>query len=413
VPPAIRWEIDTADDFDTLEDLTARRLCWTFGVEEPHELTRVARSYCENYHRALVEPFVENRRWYMLLRNAQASWPDIFRSFPNLEEIGVGCCERIRHPSCTYTNVFVARHGNDVLSEVEPLYAEDSTVNMGWASAVVLASAPSSVRSLQLSIANFDNFNSFATVNRLLSIVYRDTMFLTEDPPLNITKLSITLRGIDGVHGQPEWSSDTGSAGLLRYWEKVISSLVGLKHLEFRQDMNSDPNLAFTSGENTKPMGNVVVSVLSQINHPRLETLQLHDFKIASTTLSNLFQDTDFIRSPCLQTVLLDNIRLSLYTALDEDLDDGRQSYLAHTQGMGWMNTCNCIARSLPGVTTVLKNPSSNIGLYMEKNCRLNPTFTEQIRGLPRVTLDNTSYYTAPVRQAPKNMEELFPTGPS
>jgi len=403
-----------------------RHLCDKFEVHEPDELPEHARRYCENYHRALVEPFIDNRRWYALLRNAQASWPDIFDAFPNLQEIAVGCCERVHHPSQTYTNVFLSRHGKQAVSELRPYYLEDPTVNMGWASAVVLESVPPGLRSLQLSMANIDNLNSFATVNRLLSIVYRSSLFVASNPPLGITKLSITLRGVRGVHGS-EPSSDTGSAGLVQYWEKVLNLLHNLKHLEFHQHRHSDDlALAYTDGERTNKVGNVVTMILAKLQHPQLETVRLHGFSLDEVTLMDIFRDNVVVQSPCLQTFILDNIRLACVappTYLDEVpstyLEEDGQDVWPHwnkswmrAQGEGWLNICKTITHSIAGVQIVLRDPSQNIEQHYTNDgnntsCALNPAFIKYIQSVPGFQLDISDDYTSKFSPPFKSVEEF------
>ncbi|KAF2685893.1 hypothetical protein K458DRAFT_387847 [Lentithecium fluviatile CBS 122367] len=401
VPPAIRWEIDTATDFDTLEDLTARRLCKKFGVVNPDSLTKEDRWYCESYHRALVEPFVDNRRWYMLLKNAQWSWPDIFSAFPNLQEIGVGCCERVDHPVYTYTNIFVTRHGRDVVSEVEPRYVEDSTVNMGWASATVLACVPASVRSLRLTMSNMDNFNSFATVNRLLNIVYSNATWLIEDPPLGITRLSVTLRGIHGVHGMHglhDIGTDTGSHSSVRYYTRVLLSLSGLQHLEFHQDLESDQNLAFTDGEDTNTEENAVIRVVAKVKHPRLQTLELHGFTLEYNTLLYLFQENGFLDSPSLRKIVFDNIVLSI---TGESECTSNKTY-RHIMGYSWRRLC----ADKPRLQIVLRNPSSTMS--NEENYAIHPVYVKEIQSMPGVALDLSGCYTSTVLPPPEIGEGLL-----
>jgi hypothetical protein len=400
VPPAIRWEINMPNEYDTLEYTTMDRLCYKYGVSEPDELPKDARRYCENYHRALVEPFVDSRRWYSLLRNAQASWPDIFQAFPKLQEIGVGCCERVHHPPQTYTSIFVKRHGEDVLAEARPHFFEDFAVNMGWASAVVLECAPPSVQSLHLTMVNMDNFNQFATVNRLLSIVYRNSQFLTVNPPLGITKLSLTLRGVRGVHGN-DTNTDTGSAGLLRYWERVLNSLRNLKHLEFFYDRSSEGHyfdLAFTEGENTDISSNVVTLVLAKVKHPQLETLRLHDFGLDQATLMDIFRANAFIQSPNLQTVILNNIRLG---RLQDKQDLNEFGYILTRPSdknlirirEGWVVACKTMVQKLPGVKFVLRDPSTDTDDIGGYSFALDSALREEIQRLPGFQLDISDDY--------------------
>jgi hypothetical protein len=80
----------------------------------------------------MVEPFTDNRSWYRLLRYAQSSWGQVCNRFRNLEGISVGCCEIVDQPWPTFTHTFVLQHGRNVVYEPNPIYLEDSAVNMAW-----------------------------------------------------------------------------------------------------------------------------------------------------------------------------------------------------------------------------------------------------------------------------------------
>jgi hypothetical protein len=90
------------------------------------------------------------------------------------------------------------------MEELDPPFLQDDAANIGWASSIVLKTAPSTVRSLRLGLANLDNFNSFSTVNRVLSLGYR-WPHIRPDLELEVTRLSLTLRGIAGTHGSQIW----------------------------------------------------------------------------------------------------------------------------------------------------------------------------------------------------------------
>lgn len=378
-----------------------RRLCHNYDAETPDDLTNEQRQYCGHYHRALVEPFVDNRRWYVLLRNAQQSWGQVFHYFPNLQHIGVGCCERVDHPTGTYTNVFVSQFGRHVTCEAEPPFVEDPTINMAWASALVLEGAPQTVRSLQLSMANMDNFNSFATVNRLLSIVYRNSQFLSLQPPLGVTELSITLRGVDGLHGELEWTGDTGSAGLLRYWKKVLGALRNLRYLEFREEVGDSPNLAFTSGEETDSNDNVVVWLLHHLKHNRLETLRLRDFFLDP----DWFRDMFFTDWPNLKNIILDNTSLRWSTE-DKGQEEHEQpseiTVRDHHNEKAWMRICQFLSNEYPSVNIHINQPASwgEIG----GNYILLSKDVEELQRLPRVKLNVRPSYPFTDNRPPENL---------
>jgi hypothetical protein len=150
----------------------------------------------------MVKLFTHSGNWSRLLRAAQSSWRQVFGQFPNLEEISVGSCGIVDHPSPTLTHLFVLRNGKSVMQEPKPPFFQDDTVNTAWASSIVLKTAPLIVRSLRLSLAHLDKFDSSTTVSRVLSLGYR---WPEIHPELNTTRLSWTLRGIAGTHGGPSW----------------------------------------------------------------------------------------------------------------------------------------------------------------------------------------------------------------
>lgn len=319
-------------------------------------MTPDQQKFCNSYHRALVEPFTSNRRWYSLLRNAQNTWQDLFRFFPNLEEIGVGCCEIDEHPAPTSTKAFLTRYGSAIRKEVWPPYIEDSTVNIGWASAIVLEAAPPTVQRLHLGMVNLDHFNFFSTVNRLLGIVYQRHHFLSDHPPLNITKLCINFQGLEGMHGSFDWDDDMGSAISVRYWVLVLSSLRSLVYLEFGQERSYE-HLAFTLATNEYEIdlkSSPILHLLQNYRPERLKTLRLAGF---------LFQLDQCLQ--CLESlarhwasptdIIFDYIHINTDTRVSDERGD------AHIAGSSWVALCRILKKEHPGLQISLIRPRSHL----------------------------------------------------
>lgn len=379
VPPAIRWEVGLNPENvyynSQLDMLTHERLSErTFGISPTAPKTATQHRYCDEYYNAMVEPFTDNRRWYKLLHAANSTWCRIFFKFENLESISVGCCERVDQPRPTCTNTFVLEHGRSVIEDVQPPFVEDATVNMGWASAIIFRVAPSTVQSLQLSMANLDNFNTVATVNRLLSLSYRN---LHPGYMHNVTRLSLTLGGVTGVHGAQDWSGDTGSAGLVRHWKKELNSMRCLQHLELRDASNLE-NVPFSDLENTDLCATILDWLLPDLILDQLRTLRLCNFLLnratVETTLSGYW--------PQLENLILEDIQLFLRR--DETTGYGER-YLQCVQGRSWLETCRALASKLPCRIFLIRPVSILVGA---EEYELESSYVEQIRQLPSVTLE-------------------------
>lgn len=325
----------------------------------------------------MIEPFSDNRSWYRLLRCADRSWGQVFRRFPKLEAISVGCCEIVDHPAPTYTHTFVLEHGRDVMSELHPPYAQDSAVNMAWASSIVLKAAPPWVRHFQLSMANTDNFNTFATVNRLLTMIQRWSI----QPQLaNITSLCLNIRGIAGTHGSSDWAGETGSAGSVRHWTKALNSVPELRHLELRDEMEVDSALRFSGNDMSDLEASVLEWILPELTLKRLRTLRLSRFSFDKTKVLDMFPDI----WPCLETLILEDITLIMRDAQDTIASEEHQ---AHLEGASWVDACRWLVgdRGMPHVRVI--RPTMRIhGL---KTFMFSDGHWESITELPHVDVQS------------------------
>jgi hypothetical protein len=399
----VRWEIGRFDAFGhDLDKMTDQRLCSKFRVTNRREMTSEQLRYCYDYHIAMVEPFTDNRSWwvafagdsysshpltrmsksrYRLQYAAGRSWAKIFNRFCNLESISVGCCDIVDQPSPTVTNTFVLQHGKGVIEEPHPPYIEDGAVNMAWASALVIRTAPRTVRDLRLSMANMDNFNSFATINRLQSVIQHGR-FTTRT--MMITRLSITLRGIAGTHGNKEWHGDTGSAGSVRHWTTLLNSLEQLQHLEFHNALDASGILQFSHMELSDAKGCILDWILPELASRHLRTLRLCGFLLDEASILNTLAD----RWVSLQNLILEDISLMLrYTENSHAAEQQRRdSYGDHLQGKSWLNIGRILTEDHPGVCIVLKRIASNVNEI--NDYALHPRYVKQLEALPLVEVD-------------------------
>lgn len=177
---------------------------------------------------------------------------------------------------------------------------------------------------------------------------------------MSITRLSLTLRGIPGVHGDLTAMGRGGSADAVRYWKQVINGLHDLKTLHLYEDPNSDPNLAFSDGASTDRIANVVLLVLSGVDHPNLQVLRFHDFMFEINALIGLINGDSIMQSPLL-SIEFDNVCLvGLYDTIDPvAISEETRTAYRHAQGGGWLDVCNAIINKALGINITLKNPSS------------------------------------------------------
>ncbi|KAF2000456.1 hypothetical protein P154DRAFT_620263 [Amniculicola lignicola CBS 123094] len=405
VPPAIRWEVHTDDPFDSLSDITDQRLAKSMKVVGFDKLAPGIVEYFLNYHKALVEPFTSNNRWYALKSASRDMWYQTFRRFPNLEHISVGICKRNEHPSPTYTNTFVSQYGKDVIMNEEPMFVEDCTTNLAWASSSSLLRFPETVKSLHLHMANLDNLNTFATVNRLLNTCYGDPMVPTVRPHLaQITKLVLDIQGAEGVHGRASWPRNTGSAGAVRYWKKVLTCMKNLTHLDIRQIAASN-DVTFTDNEQTDLKSSILQWLLPDWTHLEgLRHLALRYFKIDRDSISKILSsEMSQLTSLCLSEI-----------SLTWDEEDGYTNWgpqhLDHLQGQTWITTCQWLSTNLNLENIEIVRPLSNINTG--NSYIMHPKVFDQVRAIPNVTLDTSGSLRRVVGFAPRETMPKDPVPP-
>lgn len=397
VPPGLRWEIGSDDPFGHhLEEITHTRLRSKFRVINVLQLSDEQRQYASDYHRAMVEPFTDNRSWYRLLRAADASWPRVFKLFENLAEISVGTCEIVDHPAPTYTHTFVLQHGRDVINEPNPMYVQDRTVNKSWASSVVLKAAPPSVRTLRLSLANLDNFSSFATVNRLLTLGYRQ-------PPgrglSQITRLCLMLEGIKGTHGSEDHHGETASAGVVRHWKVMLNSVKTLQHLELKNALKMS-ELSFSPQNLTDGLGCILDWILPDLILPQLRTLRLTEFVLDE----NIVPKTFAAEWPQLEYITFDDVKLMKRKKEEVLFEEG---HAQHLLGKSWVTVCNAIFQRHQHAHLALNRPVSVLNDGMDHV--LHPSSIRELRSMPNVELDVRPPYLGFTVQIDDDGEE-FPS---
>lgn len=358
-------------------------------------MTDEQQAYSSEYHRALVEPFTDNRRWQQLLRTASSTWGQVFGHFPDLEEISVGCCERVDQPRPTSTYAFFLQYGKDVVRDVYPEFVEDSTTNLAWASSVVSKSAPPNVRSLRLSMSNMDNFNSVSTVNRLVSLTHRQ--FNPAKASIHITKLDLSLCGVAGTHGDRDYQGDTGSAGSVRLWRSVLTDLRSLQYLTLRNNLATDEPIRFSRMEKSDPYASVLGWLLPELALDQLQTLRICDFILDQAEVQTIFR----AHWPRLERIVLDDVNLMIHWSGDIiDLD----LQLKHLQGNSWLDFCRSLREEQSNVRLELNKPVScltNLRRY-----GLHPTFIDSIQSIPNLFLNPSCSDSPPVESiAPMSQE--------
>lgn len=407
MPPALRWEVGTEDPFGQhLEEIVAQRLCKKFRVQNTIQMSDKQKEYCGDYYRAMVEPFTDNRSWYRLLRTAESAWRRVFQKFVGLERISVGCCNIVDHPSPTCTYTFVFNHGRSVIEEPDPPFIEDSAVNLAWASCMVMRAAPANVQSLRLSLANMDNFNSFATINRLLGISYKS---YSVSHTLKMTRICLTLQGIRGTHGSRNWAGDTGSAAVVRYWKGMLNKAYCLQHLELRNELAVSNELQFSNLERTDLHGTIIDWLLPDLSLPQLRTLRLCDFLLDE----NLIHKTLSGKWPRLEQIILDDIQLMMR---DENGQNLTPEHIAHLQGQLWLDICRKLTEEKQGLRIALNRPVANV--YDVVDFRLHPRYVQQIEQLPGVKIDMRGPFGALVKPPKEesdsaSAEPMLPNAPT
>ena len=289
----------------------------------------------------------------------------------------------MHHPAPTYTNAFVTRHGENAVNDVQPAFVENSTINRSWASLVILSAVPTTAKCLRLSMANLDTLNSFATVNRLLSYGYRKLNYeaLHLD---SITMLTLDLHG-KGTHGDRDWpGGDTGSAGMLKHWRRVLTSMEFLTRLDLRFDIY-DESPRYTDAVESDLKGCILNWLLSDITLAPVQTLCLRYFLLDGDSISKIFASSS--NWPSLTSLVFDEIRLMMN---DENEEAGRESngpnHLVHLQGESWLKTCQHISKTISGVKIEVIRPLSNIN--DQRDYKIHRSYVEQTAQLPNVKLD-------------------------
>lgn len=340
-----------------------------------------------NHYESMVAPFTDSRRWYVLFHAANNSWRRIFRYFHNLTTISVGKSWIVDQPLPACAANLVARH--DVIDcFVDPPYIEDCTVNQAWASSIVLMMASTKVRTLHLTLANTDNLDSTATVNRLLNLSYLLTPLSTRLS--GITTLHLTLGGIYGTHGVHDEFGPTGSAACARYCKKVLNSLTGLRHLELHDELRPDNDIMFTDLGMTDWREHILEWILPGLVLKRLQTLHLCKFDLESAALVPTFTG----HWPLLEKLVFEDCELRMHgDEDDEEFPQGsvsieeRNSYWEnHLRGQSWVEGCRVLSERHPGLRIELIRPSSHLETLVDHH--IHPDNVQKLRQIPGVVLD-------------------------
>ncbi|KAF2176384.1 hypothetical protein K469DRAFT_723232 [Zopfia rhizophila CBS 207.26] len=328
----------------------------------------------------MVEPFTDNRRWHKLLFCAMVTWRQVFPHLPNLEHIGVGFCGRTDHPAPTYTNTFVTRYGKWVHWDENSMFVEDASVNLAWASAIVLQTVTKTVKSLHLSMANSDNLSSFATVNRLLTNCYR---LLASMPLKAITKLALDLRGPEGTHGDRNWTGRTGTAGMVGYWKAILAFMPSLAHLEI-YGADQHPKYQFNDNEDSTDRKGCILDWLTTGAFYRIESLSLRSLLVNKDTIPKIFAEE--IRN--LKRLHVEEVRLM--TILDIEGDEPPE-LPDTTRGLAWWELGQWLSQNMSDVDVHIDRPISDVN--GESQWKLHRKYIDKLSKLPGVELDVGGYY--------------------
>lgn len=214
----------------------------------------------------MVEPFLKTRCLFGLISQAQHACMQVFRQLPKLEHVEVGICKRIDHPDTTTTNTFIKRWGRDVITHENPACVEDPTMNLAWASGVIIQTISGKVKSLHLSAANLVELSRLTYEQH--NIPYNPTRNL-----LFVTNLTLDIRGIHGTHhSMPDWYAvPRATTKMVEYWAKTINSMPKLVHLQLNGKFGSVINI------HQDHIGYALGRLLSRVKRP-LQSLSLHNF---------------------------------------------------------------------------------------------------------------------------------------
>lgn len=381
MPPALRWEVGNDSPIFSREAFTRERLYTALGVQSTEEMADSQRVYCQRYHRTMVEPFINNSRWMQLVVSAGHAWGLILASFANLETVEVDSCGRTELPWGTSTHSFVLKYGKEIVTQEDPMYFEDDTINKCWASILLAQLSAVKVRSFHLTWAQTDNLNSFATVNRLLAMGYD----LGPAVHNNMTRLVLTLEGVYGTHGSRDWHGNTGTAGAIRFWKRSLNGMANLQSLTLRNRLSHDEDRMFTNLDMTDIHGNVIDWLLPGLINNSLRSLRLEDFEFDKSTVTDTLKA---IGSP-LTTLTLMDCTLVDREENDESADAERE-VIHHIQGHTWLNLCQELTALRPERRIKLIRPLSNVqGL---RGYRFHAAVIEQLRHCNGVNLDLRLY---------------------
>jgi hypothetical protein len=355
---------------NTLPEFTQRCLWKKFGVESTLELSDEQRDYCEEYYDTMVEPFVNSSRTTKLLESARITWRRIFGYLKHLEKISVGCCARVYMPQPTNTGRFILQHGKHVINDVKPRLREDATVNAAWASAIIIRTAPSSVRALELSVANVYPHATSSSTNRLLSSSHRNINKLNGST--NITRLTLNIRGVAGTHGLRDMRNSTGSAGCVYLWKKMLNDMRHLQHLELKDAMSKSNKLKSPEIQDSDPKACILDWLLPELILDQLLMLRLCDFDLAKATM----EQTLLGQWPKLEKLIFDHVGIMSRESLEESGSD--QSDTEHMSGHSWVNIWHILTAKRPGLCIGLNRVSSSDD--NAKSFRFKPQYEEELR---------------------------------
>ncbi|KAF5844907.1 hypothetical protein GGP41_008862 [Bipolaris sorokiniana] len=347
VPPAIRREeFDTGLSY-TPERATRQRLYPESDDSPTPELTDEQVKYCLRYHEAMVEPFIQSWRWHPLVHCAESSFARIFSYFKNLTSISVACCERVDHPQPTCTRTFIQQTGKSAIEQETPRFVEDRTINLAWASAIIVRKAPPHVQTLQLSLANIDNYYATGTVNQILR---RGYMYPEDKFPnlANLTHLTLSIRGTPGTHGHPSPPNSAATFHAVWFWKLMINQMLQLQHMELVDDFDTSPGTNFSDLDYTNHTASILPLLLPYLELGQLQVLRLHGFALQKQDLQNALTGP----WPSLARVVLSGIRLM--DGSDEEYADAE-----HMEGFTWLEVCQGFVDKRPGVRLELERPYS------------------------------------------------------